>query len=109
MDSFTTISIASKAPATDIPSDNEGTGSGQGSGGYCVIFAKDISAVVPSDEEVPVAEPHRHPPILLVTPSTFARLSRPLTVQSPPPSYRILSSLFIDRHAGALVALIIIP
>ncbi|KAF5334310.1 hypothetical protein D9611_014134 [Ephemerocybe angulata] len=51
MDSFTTISIASKAPATDIPSDNEGTGSGQGSGGYCVVFAKDTSAEVPSDEE----------------------------------------------------------
>ncbi|KAF6749171.1 hypothetical protein DFP72DRAFT_1143116 [Ephemerocybe angulata] len=47
MDSFTTISFTSKAPATDIPADNEDTGSGQGSGGYCVVFSRDV----PTDEE----------------------------------------------------------
>ncbi|KAF6747434.1 hypothetical protein DFP72DRAFT_1075310 [Ephemerocybe angulata] len=43
MDSFTTISI--NTPTVSVPSDNETNK--QGSGGYCVVFAKDI----PTNEE----------------------------------------------------------
>ena len=54
MDSFTTISLVSdNAPsAVKVPSDEENP-NGQGGGTYCVVFAKDVSANLPSDEENP--------------------------------------------------------
>ena len=42
MDSFTTVFFASSnSPAQEIPTNTDG-GDRQGSGGYCVVFAKDI-------------------------------------------------------------------
>ena len=54
MDAFTTISLVSdNAPSTvKVTSDAEDP-NGQGSGTYCVVFAKDVGVDVPSDAEDP--------------------------------------------------------
>ncbi|KAF6747171.1 hypothetical protein DFP72DRAFT_1075625 [Ephemerocybe angulata] len=49
MDSFATISFS---PAS-VPVDNDDPGNGQGSGGYCVVFARDTSTEIPSDQDDP--------------------------------------------------------
>ncbi|KAF6748493.1 hypothetical protein DFP72DRAFT_1074111 [Ephemerocybe angulata] len=54
MDTFTPISVASKAPASKNPSDNETEPIDQGSGGYCVVFSKNIPSTAETEMTVPV-------------------------------------------------------